>query len=181
MSELIVMAAIVFGGLLLWLFMHRERPVRFRRKSVLIGGERDFFFCLRQALPTCIVCPQVAVSALIEPAGSGPARRQALMRIAGERVGYAILDEEMRLIAVVELDRRSRIKRRDAAREAYFASAGIKTVRFQAKHLPSATQIQASILPLVPACQRERSAVRTVNFRARRHHSPWRNTTKIRI
>ncbi len=181
MSELIVMAAIVFGGLLLWLFMHREKPLRFRQKTVLIGSELDFFFCLRQALPGYIVCPQVAVSALIEPTGIGPARQEALARIAGERVGYAVFDEEMRLITVVELNHRSRIKRRDAARDAYFSSAGIATVRFHAKRLPSAAQIQSSILAKTQARNRERAVVRNVEFRVRRSHSPWRNTTKIRI
>ena len=47
-----------------------------------------------------------AVSALIEPAGSGPARKAALDRIKAEKVGYAVFDEQMELMAVVELDHR---------------------------------------------------------------------------
>lgn len=145
MKEAIVVAAIVFGGLLLWLFIHRKRPLRFRSKAALTGVEREFFFRLRDALPTCQVCPQLAVSALIEPIGIGAARRRALESIAGKRVGYAVFDEDMRLIAVVELDHGSRTVRDDAARDKYFSSAGIHTVRFNAKCLPSALKIRKCI------------------------------------
>lgn len=145
MRETILVAVIVFGGLLLWLFIHRERPLRFRSKAALTGVEREFFFRLRDALPSCQVCPQLAVSALIEPAGIGAARRRALERIAGQRVGYAVFDVDMRLIAVVELDHRSRTTRRDVARDKYFSSAGIRTVRFRAKCLPSELKIRKHI------------------------------------
>ena len=144
-EETILVAAIVFGGLLLWLFIHRERPLRFRAKAALTGVEREFFFRLRDALPSCQVCPQLAVSALIEPAGIGAARQRALECIAGQRVGYAVFDGDMQLIAVVELDHHSRTTRRDATRDQYFSSAGIRTVRFKAKCLPSELNIRKHI------------------------------------
>lgn len=175
------MATIVFGGLLVWLFMHREKPVRFRPRSVLTGSELDFFFRLRAALPTCIVCPQVASSALLEPAGMGAARQQAMARIEGGRVGYAVFDQEMRLMAIVELNHRSRVRRRDIARDRYFSSAGIRTVRFHTKHLPSPKQIETSIFAQTPVRQRQRTHIRSENFRRRHVESPWRNTTKIRL
>lgn len=181
MKEIIVMAAIVFGGLLLWLFLHREKPRRYRQKSVLTGSDLDFFFRLREALPTCIVCPQVAISALLEPAGNGMARQEALARIVGGKVGYAVFDAQMRLLTVVELDHRSRLNRRDAAREACFSSAGIRTVRFPAKRPPSVAQIHASVLAQVPARGRSRTIGRNTEFSHKRAETPWRNTTKIRI
>lgn len=177
MKEAIVIAVVVFGAMLVWLFMHRERPMRFRPKSVLTGSELDFFFRLREALPECIVCPQVAVSALVEPTGRGLARQKALARIEGEKAGYAVFDEGMRLIAVVELDHRSRIKRRDAARDACLSSAGIRTVRFHAKRPPSTSQIRSRIHAQPRGQGRERSA----ELRARPVPAAWRNTTKIRI
>lgn len=184
MKEGIVVAAIVFGGLLLWLFIHRERPLRFRPKAALTGVEREFFFHLRGALPACHVCPQLAVSALIEPAGVGAVRRQALECIAGQRVGYAVFDEKMRLIAVVELDHRSRTTRRDAARDKYFASAGIRTVRFNAKCLPSALKIRKRIFARTESGDRLRHDQTTdympeIEFTL--PATPWRNTMNAHL
>ncbi|HEY0847389.1 MAG TPA: DUF2726 domain-containing protein, partial [Noviherbaspirillum sp.] len=137
MMETLVFAAIILGGLLYRLVATRVVPARYRRKAILTGGERDFFFRLQEALPECVVCPQVAVSALLEPVGVGKLRQAAVDCIDGKRVGYAVFDRDMQLIAVVELDHRTRTSRRAAARDAYFAGAGIKTVRFQSKRLPS--------------------------------------------
>jgi hypothetical protein len=145
MKEIIVAASIILGGLLLWVCLHRERPFRFRERAVLTGGELEFFFRLRDALPECMICPQVAVAALIEPAGTGSSRQKALASISGKRVGYAVFDENMQLLAVVEYDHQGRRKRSDVLRDAWFANAGVRTVRFHAKHLPSEGTIKSRI------------------------------------
>lgn len=181
MRDAIVMAAILLGGLLLWLFLHRQKPMRFRQRSVLTGGDLDFFFRLRDALPGCVVCPRVAISALIEPAGAGASRQQAMAHIAGGRVGYAVFDQEMRLLAVVELSHRSRVRRREIARDAWFSSAGIKTVRFHAKLPPTSRQIADSILMQGKPHHWPRPGQRGEKVRNRRADSPWRNTTRIRM
>lgn len=143
--ETVVFIGIVFVGLLGWFAANHARSVRYRRKPVLTGREREFFFRLRNALSECHVCPQVAVPALIEPAGVGKLRRQALATVSGKRVGYAVFDEDMDLLAVVELAHRSRPTRMERAREACLASAGIRTVRFYARGLPSEVKIRSSI------------------------------------
>jgi len=145
MKEIIVAASIVLGGLLLWGYLHRERSFRFRERAVLTGGELEFFFRLRDALPECVICPQVAVAALIEPTGAGPLRHKALASIGGKRVGYAVFDESMQLLAVVEYDHHGRRKRSDVLRDAWFASAGVRTIRFHAKHLPNEGMIKSRI------------------------------------
>lgn len=181
MKDAIVMAAIVLGGLCLWLFLHREKPLRFRQRAVLTGCDLDFFFRLRDALPECIVCPQVAMSALLEPAGTGVLRQQAMAQIAGGRVGYAVFDREMHLLVVVELNHRSRTTRREIARDACFSSVGIKTVRFHARHLPSPQHIATTVLAQPQPRYRQRASQRSEAARNRRADAPWRNTTKIRI
>lgn len=175
------MIAIVFGGFLLWLFLHREKPARFRTKAVLTGSELDLFSRLRAALPACVVCPQVAVSALIEPVGIVAFRQDAATRIDGKRVGFAIFDEEMQLIAIVELAHRSRVKRSDVARDAYFSSAGIRTIRFHAKRLPSAVQIQKRVLTRSKSssAKRLRGGVQKSDIEYQRPPNPWRNTVNI--
>lgn len=180
--EAIVFATIVLGGLLLRLILGRKAPALYRRKAVLTGGEREFFYRLQQALPECVVCPQVAMSALLEPTGIGKFRQAAVASINGKKVGYAIFDRDMQLIAVVELDHRTRTSRRAAARDAYFASAGIKTIRFQSKRLPSETKIRSSIFTRTAGgASSTYTADRNAEIEFVRPETPWRNTINAHI
>src|SRR5688572_23863995 len=83
--------------------------IRYRKRQLLAGTDLEFFYRLQRALPNCHIFPQVAISALLEPVGVGKIRQSALARILGKGVGYAVLDEHMKLLAIVELDYRSRI------------------------------------------------------------------------
>lgn len=180
MSEAIVFALIVSVGLAWWLFAHRERPARFRRRPIMTGGGMDFLFRLQRALPECMVCPQVAATALLEPMGMGRARKSALGRIAGRRVGFAAFDEDMQLLVVIELDHRPRLTRREAECESYFADAGIRTLRFHPRRLPSEAKIRASVFPrarpdssgFVESSGSEDTG--PIDFHPR--SAPWRNT-----
>lgn len=172
--ETFVFVSIVFAGLVGWFVMTRVKPVCYRKKPVLTGGERDFYFRLRSALPECHVCPQVAVAALIEPSGMGRLRQRAVSALGGKRVGYAVFDENMDLLAVVEFAHRSRPTRMERAREACFASAGIRTVRFQAKRIPSEGKIRSSIFArkTSKSIAQVDPAHNDLEFRK----TPWRNT-----
>lgn len=180
MAETIVFVAIVFGGLVFWCVMAREPQVRFRRKPVLTGGDLEFFHHLRYALPECLVCPHVAISALVEPAGVGKARQAALDGIGRTRVGYAVFNEDMQVVAVIELDHRSRPTRKDVARDAAFASAGIRTIRFHSKRLPSPAKIRSSVYSRSASSADQQyfgNAVRQeAEIEFTRPKTPWRNT-----
>lgn len=183
MKEIVVAASIMVGGMLLWFYLHREKPVRFRKRQVLTGAELDFFYRLRDALPECIVSPQIGISALIEPTGMGPSRHKAQQRLDARRVGFAIFDEEMQILAVVEYDHRTRLKRSDAARDAWFASAGIRTVRFHARQQPSAGQIKSRIF----ARAESRRGSPYIDYRPEKGieyrplKTPWRNTANVHL
>ena len=181
--EMIVAAVIVAGGMLMWLFLHRERPVRFRRKQVLTGGEREFFYRLRDALPECIVCPHLPLSALIEPTGMGPTRQRAQARLEGKRVGYAVFDEDMQVIAVIDYDHRSRLKRSDVARDTWLGRAGVRPVRFPARRLPSEAQIRKAVFARQDSRQAgprmDSWADKGIEYRPLR--TPWRNTANVHL
>jgi hypothetical protein len=180
MSEAIVFTLIVSLGLAWWMFEHRERPARYRRRPLLTGGGMDFLHCLRRALPECTICPQVAATALLEPMGMGRTRKSALGRIAGRRVGFAVFDEGMQLLVVIELDHRPRLTRREAECEAYFLEAGIRTLRFHPRRLPSEAKIRIGVFPRLrpdSASFSERSSnveEGAIDFHPR--STPWRNT-----
>lgn len=185
MSESLVFALIVGAGLAWWLVVNRKRPVRFRPRQVLTGPGLEFLFRLNRALPECIVCPQMAATALLEPLGMGSIRKSALSRIVGRRVGYAIFDEQMKLIAVIELDHRPRLTRREAECEGYFADAGIKTLRFHPRRMPSEAKIRASVFPRTPGeasgKQPERIGNRDDAIEFKPRGRPWRNTVNAHI
>lgn len=179
MSELIVFGLIVAAGLVWRLVIFRDRPARFRPRPIMTGTGLEFMFRLQRALPECTVCPQVAATSLLEPLGVGHVRKAALGRIVGRRVGYAVFDEEMNLIAVIELDHRPRLTRREAECEAYFRDAGIMTLRFHPKRMPSEAKIRASVFPRGRADVQStpaRGAVvdEVIEFKPRK--AVWRNT-----
>ncbi|KRB92725.1 DUF2726 domain-containing protein [Noviherbaspirillum sp. Root189] len=184
MQELIVFTSIVSLGLAGWLILHSRNMPRFRQKSVLTGGDLEFFYRLRKALPECTVTTQMALSALIEPVGIGKLRKTAMACLEGKRVGYAIFDEDMQLMAVVELDYRARPTRRETAIDACFKSAGVRVVRFHVRRLPSATTIRSTIY------ERAREAEfssgipfhdSVQNSKYSKPKSPWRNTVNAHI
>jgi hypothetical protein len=179
MSETIVVAIIVIGGFALWWAMHREGRLRYRKKAMLAGCELEFFHRLRQALPECVIAPQVGLGALIEPVGIGRGRQSALALIAFRRAGYAVFDEQMQLLTIVELDHHARPRRADIKVERYLGDAGIRTVRFSAKHPPSDTRIRNRIFTRTQLQMPRNSrpvAGSEPDIEFEHPKSPWRNT-----
>ncbi|TFV98688.1 DUF2726 domain-containing protein [Oxalobacteraceae bacterium OM1] len=179
-KDLLLAAAIVAAAFVIRLAFRLERRLRFRPRPVLTGAEWSFYFRLRDALPECVVCPQVAVSALIEPAGVGPARRLAAESIEADRVGYAVFDHDLQLLAVIELGHRARPTRREMARDRWFAEAGVRTVRFHARRPPSTGRIKRSIFAqgLAADCP---GAGPKPRFAVRRLEPVWRNTANFNV
>jgi hypothetical protein len=185
LSETWVATAIMIGGLIAWLVMHREGRPRYRHKTLLIDCELEFFQRLQKALPHCWIFPQVALSALIEPVGIGRNRQAALALIATRRVGYAVFDDEMRLLTVVELNHRPRLKRSELTRDKYLAAAGIRTLRFNARHLPSEARIHGCVFSRTapPPLKRGGSHVGRLgaDIEFKPPEMPWKNTADAHI
>ncbi|HVL77390.1 MAG TPA: DUF2726 domain-containing protein [Noviherbaspirillum sp.] len=178
MAELGVFLVILGSGLLGWFILNRPRPARFRARPILTGSALEFLFRLKRALPECTVCPQVAATSLLEPLGVGRARKAALSRIVGRRVGYAVFDEEMQLIAVIELDHRPRLTRREAECDSYFSEAGVPVLRFRQQQMPSVSKIRSSVFPraaaTVQCAEQSMPDAAPIEFKPRA--AIWRNT-----
>ena len=123
---------------------------QYRARSLLTGNEIEFFRRLRRALPQEYIFPQVALSALIEPRSRSEKHLRDFRRISQKRVDYAIYTSDLQLVAIVELDDRTHNRTADAQRDAFVASAGIRTLRFESRNKPTVEQIRAAVFPAAP-------------------------------
>lgn len=123
---------------------------QYRARSLLTGNEIEFFRRLRRALPQEYIFPQVALSALIEPRSRNEKHLRDFRKISQKRVDYAIYTSDLQLVAIVELDDRTHNRMADAERDAFVASAGIRTLRFESRNKPTVEQIRAAVFPAAP-------------------------------
>lgn len=143
-AGIVVMAAAAIAALL-----RSGRPA-YRARPIMTPNEREFYGRLQRALPGFHICPQVAMHALLEPTASQfEARRRAFWRISQKVVDYSLFDADWRLVCVVELDDRTHDRARDAVRDSYFASAGVRTLRYESRSKPSESEIAGQVNALL--------------------------------
>lgn len=122
------------------------RQSAYRKRQVMTPNELEFYGRIVRALPGMHVCPQVAMHALIEPTSTnGKTRLMHFRRISQKVVDYAIFDAQWVLVAVIELDDRTHVASRDAIRDSYMSSAGIRTLRYQSRSKPADAQISVDV------------------------------------
>lgn len=125
----------------------------YRQRKLMSDNEEEFFGRLVVALPDHYIFPQVAMSALLDAASSDKKEAHSdRMSIAQQRVDYVVCTRRCEVVAVVELDDKTHSRAKDELRDARLEQAGIRTVRFQARHKPKVEAIRAMILgPTVTA------------------------------
>ena len=139
-------AALLFAAVL----GRKARTYAYQPRKLQTDAETEFFERLLMALPGEHIYPQVAMSALIEPAGgSVRLRLEAFRKISQKRVDYVVCDAKHSVVCVVELDDRTHKMARDRLRDALLKSAGIATLRWEARRMPASHEIRAVLAPLV--------------------------------
>ena len=147
--DISILVVLVFVAAAVAALFVQQKQFRFKKRRLMSGNELEFFQRICRAVPDGHVFPQVAMSALIEPATSrGKLYQAAFRRISQKRVDYAVLDGNMKLLVVIELDDITHNARQDARRDAYLKSAGITTIRYDSRHKPPAARIQADLIKL---------------------------------
>lgn len=116
-------------------------------KEFLTQNEQEFFLRLKRALPDHHVFTQVAMGSLLNPSvpRADPDYNRIRNRFAQKIIDYVVLDENLKVVALIELDDRTHVEKKDADRDAMTAAAGYKTIRYQSKTKPSVERIHADL------------------------------------
>lgn len=130
---------------------YRGAPaIPFVRKPLLTPSELKFFKRLRAAFPEVVICPQMALAAVVDiPARYNQGQFKHVNRapFAAKYADFAIVEPDTgEVLAIIELDDYSHdgAKRQaeDAARDAMLAQVGIEVHRFDARQMPSVDELQ---------------------------------------
>ena len=125
----------------------KNRAGAYQRRNLMTDNELEFFGRLVAALPDHCVFPQVAMSALLEPAsGDKRTAHGDRLRIAQQRADYVVCTKSGDVVAIVELDDKTHSRTKDQLRDSRLEQAGIRTVRFQSSHKPTPAAILVAIV-----------------------------------
>jgi hypothetical protein len=114
----------------------------YAKKSLFGGEHRAFYMRLRQALPNCLIFPEIALSALITPtATEARSLRQQQEQIDGRTVAYAIYDQALELLCVIELSGTAGNAHHTTSTQDLLQEAGIKRFCWDTDSLPTSEQI----------------------------------------
>lgn len=145
----------VLGGILLflagfWLLGRpkKEKPWRVRPRALLTENELEFCHRLEDALPEFRVMVQVSMGAIMEPdldeeEAAEPGRFLSVRgRFAQKVLDFVIVDDEYRIVALVELDDSTHDADRDAERDRITGMAGYLTIRYDSRNRPEPEEIR---------------------------------------
>lgn len=124
--------------------------IPFVHKPLLTPSELKFFKRLRAAFPEVVICPQMALAAVVDiPAKFNQGQFKHVNRapFAARYADFAIVEPDTgEVLAIIELDDYSHdgVERQaeDAARDAMLAQVGIEVHRFDARQMPSVSELQ---------------------------------------
>lgn len=121
-----------------------RRPLSLQRKPVMTARERKMYHLLQTVLPECTVLAQVAFSALVT--AKGWANRNRFDRKVAD---FVLCNQQLHVIAVIELDDRSHAgrERQDKERDAMLRLAGYVTLRYA--NLPTQQALRADVEQLL--------------------------------
>ena len=142
-----IVVAAVFAALIFSSAGAATSTSTYVRRAVLTDSELRFFLRLVEAVAEGdYVCPQLGMAAAIEARGrNAKAVFAAFRRISQKRIDFCVCDARLVPKLVVELDDRTHDPARDRARDALLLSAGIQTLRFDVRRMPTTPQLRSAI------------------------------------
>ena len=147
-----IIAVVVIGALVVCaiglMTMFSKSIGDFEKKPILTENEKEFFGRLLRALPDFHVFPQVAMGAILDAREKNDFRRRMSLRGRFDRkiVDFVVADEELEIVAIIELDDRTHDAEKDAIRDSMTNDAGYRTIRWESRNKPSLAEIRQTVL-----------------------------------
>lgn len=132
---------------MLFRFLNKEpeTPLICRKKMILSKEEIVFFQQLQNALPERVIFPKISLSSIISLDANNDKKRDLLSKqLDSHQVDYAICNQELKLLCVIELEHSPTAQTQDpeAFRSLpYLEKAGIKSIRWNKNRLPTFEQM----------------------------------------
>jgi len=148
LALLLLLATAATGAYVSWRRRQPSDGPAFSRRALLTPNETEFFRRLRTALPDYVVLAQVSMGALLQPTvPSGhrdfwPTRN----KIGSKIVDFIVCNDDLDVVALVELDDAKHDPARDAQRDGFTSSVGYWTVRWDSGDRPDLTEIRNTIV-----------------------------------
>ena len=147
-TKLVVLAAIAVAGLV-WSFRAalKPEPKLFSRKP-LTNHEHLLFHLLRGALPDYEILAQVPFNRFLVTKTKGDSDKDINRRFGFMRhkiADFLICEKNFSIVAAVELDDQTYDPVRAEKRDRLFSEAGIPTIRWNTKSMPTVQEIQGKI------------------------------------
>jgi hypothetical protein len=139
--------AISAAALFALMAVRAGRASTYVRRAVLTDSELRFFLRLVDAVGEGdYVCPQLGMAAAVETrGGTAKAALAAFRRISQKRIDFCVCDARLVPKFVVELDDHTHDPARDRARDELLLRAGIRTLRFDVRRMPTTLQLRSAI------------------------------------
>jgi Protein of unknown function (DUF2726) len=139
--------AVVVAAAITVLILRGGRAATYVRRAVLTDSELRFFLRLVDAVGEGdYVCPQLGMAAALETrGGNAKAALVAFRKISQKRIDFCVCDTRLVPKFVVELDDHTHDPARDRARDELLLRAGIRTLRFDVRRMPTTPQLRLAI------------------------------------
>lgn len=116
----------------------------YRAVAIMSPIEKKFYWQLKNIFPNYHILAQVQLSQVIRPP-RGKNELKWLNKIWHMSLDYVILDDELELVAAIELDDRSHLLKRrreaDMRKNKALKVAGVKLIRIATNHMPNDQQL----------------------------------------
>lgn len=124
----------------------RRKPLQtgpaYAKKPLFADEQHALYQRLRKALPNCVIIPDMALSAMMEPtATEARQQRQQREQLDGRKVAYAVFDGAVELLFVIEMTGTGTNEDERALTLEFLQDAGIKHFSWDSERLPSTEQI----------------------------------------
>ncbi len=131
-------------------FLKKDKTIipSYEEKRFFGEEEEKFYGRLRRALPKCYIFPKVELSSLIGSFNRDQKQREEeLEQLNGLGVDFAIFDGSLNLLCVIVLTNPDNVQVNDVTTAEFLKNAGIKSIRWSRKPLPSSDQILRTLAP----------------------------------